>query len=82
MDLPKDDDIKILMDGLAAKIGAEYIAQAAAMELIKEDLIDPTGPPLTPSYHGRECLGNGHNGGYECCCDNCDHFLFCFPEFK
>lgn len=48
-----------------------------------EDLIDPsTGTKLTPSYHGRECLGNGSWVGYECCCDECDHYLTCFPEAK
>ena len=26
------------------------------------------------------CLGNGEQG-FECCCDECDHFLLCFPEF-
>ena len=23
------------------------------------DLIDPGGTPLTPSHHGKDCLGNG-----------------------
>lgn len=42
---------------------------------------DPRIPPkLTPSFHGRECLGNGEWPGYECCCDECDHYLACFPE--
>lgn len=45
------------------------------------DLIDPsTGTKLTPSYHGKECLGNGSWPGYECCCDECDYYLNCFPE--
>ena len=26
------------------------------------------------------CLGNGEQG-FECCCDECDCFLLCFPEF-
>ncbi len=26
------------------------------------------------------CLGNGEQG-FECCCDECDYYLFCFPEF-
>lgn len=41
-----------------------------------------TGTILTPSYHGKECLGNGSWVGYECCCDECDHFMTCFPEYK
>lgn len=49
--------------------------------VIREDLIDPsTGTKLTPSPAGRECLGNGTWPGYECCCDECDYFLECFPE--
>lgn len=46
-----------------------------------KELIDPsTGIKLTPSPAGRECLGNGEWPGYECCCDECDHYLTCFPE--
>ena len=26
------------------------------------------------------CLGNGEYG-FECCCDECDYFLLCFPGF-
>ena len=37
--------------------------------------------PLTPSPQGRDCLGNGTHEGYEIACDNCDHFLECFPEY-
>ena len=49
---------------------------------MKEDLTDPaTGILLTPSDRGGECLGNGEHPGYECCCDECDHYLFCFPEW-
>lgn len=43
-------------------------------------IIDVTGAPLTPSYHGSECAGNGHNPDYEICCDNCDYYFECFPE--
>lgn len=49
----------------------------------ENDLIDPsTGTKLTPSPGGKECLGNGSWVGYECCCDECDHYLECFPEAK
>ena len=34
---------------------------------------------LTPSNHGKECLGNGEWPGYECQCDECAHYLTCFP---
>ena len=45
------------------------------------DMIDPaTGILLTSSYHGKDCLGNGEQG-FEFCCDECDYYLLCFPEF-
>lgn len=47
------------------------------------DLIDPsTGTKLTPSFRGKECLGNGSWPGYECCCDECDYYLECFPDWR
>lgn len=32
------------------------------------------------------CPGNGstpapEGGVYECCCDECDHFLDCYPQY-
>ena len=39
-------------------------------------------PSLTPSPGGRECLGNGKHPEYECCCDECSHYLICFPNWK
>lgn len=43
---------------------------------------DPGVTPLTPSFHGKDCLGNGEHIGIECCCDECDHYLTCFPDWK
>ena len=40
---------------------------------------DITGVLLTPGEPD-VCLGNGEQG-YECCCDECDYYLLCFPEF-
>jgi hypothetical protein len=40
---------------------------------------DVTGVKLTPGNPG-VCLGNGEND-FECCCDECDFYLLCFPEF-
>lgn len=37
---------------------------------------------LVPSQHGKDCPGNGEHPGIECQCDNCDHFLFCFPDWE
>ena len=45
----------------------------------QEKIIDITGVELTPG-NPTVCLGNGEQG-FECCCDECDYFLLCFPEF-
>ena len=47
----------------------------------KKQIIDVTGTPLTPSRQGRKCLGNGEHPEYECCCDECAYYLYCFPQF-
>ena len=46
---------------------------------IQEKIMDITGIELTPG-NPTVCLGNGEQG-FECCCDECDYFLLCFPEF-
>lgn len=47
------------------------------------DLTDPsTGIELTPSSEGKDCLGNGEHPGIECCCDECDYYLTCFPNWR
>ena len=46
---------------------------------IPKKVIDVTGIELTPGGP-TVCLGNGEQG-FECCCDECDYFLLCFPEF-
>ena len=47
----------------------------------KKQIIDITGIPLTPSKQGRKCRGNGEHSEYECCCDECDYYLYCFPQY-
>jgi len=42
-------------------------------------IVDITGIELTPGKP-TVCLGNGEQG-FECCCDEWDCFLLCFPEF-
>ncbi len=42
--------------------------------------IDITGVEITPGKPD-VCLGNGELG-FECCCDECDYYLLCFPEFN
>ena len=46
---------------------------------IPRKLIDVTGTELTPG-EPTVCLGNGEQG-FECCCDECDYYLLCFPQF-
>ena len=46
---------------------------------IPKKVIDVTGVELIPG-EPIACPGNG-KWGYECCCDECDYFLLCFPEF-
>ena len=48
-------------------------------EDISKKAIDVTGVELTPGEPS-VCLGNGEQG-FECCCDECNYFLCCFPEF-
>lgn len=47
------------------------------------DLSDPsTGIALHPCFHGDKCPGNGEHPGLECNCDECDYYLFCFPDWN
>ena len=41
---------------------------------------DITGIELMPG-EPTACLGNGEQG-FECCCNECDYYLICFPEFN
>ncbi len=36
---------------------------------------------VTPSSNGEKCIGNGLNKDVECMCDECEHFLECYPEW-
>ena len=46
---------------------------------IPEKIMDITGTELTPKQPA-VCPGNGERG-FEICCDECDYYLLCFPEF-
>lgn len=61
------------------RIGMEVYCSEPNRVLDDESAGDP---PLTPSYHGEECLGNGSHPDYKCCCDECSHYLICFPNWK
>ena len=41
------------------------------------DITDVQPAPGEPAV----CLGNGEQG-VECCCDECDYYLLCYPEFE
>ncbi len=45
---------------------------------VQEKVIDITGIELTPGKPD-VCLGNGEQD-FECCCDECDYLLLCFPD--
>lgn len=42
--------------------------------------MDEKETKLTPGKPS-ECQGNGQHPGVACCCDNCDYYLACFPEW-
>lgn len=45
------------------------------------EVIDITGTILTPGKP-EQCAGNGNEDPLTCCCDECDYFLKCFPEWE
>lgn len=45
---------------------------------IQKRVIDITSVELMPGEPDA-CLGNGEQS-FECCCDECDCYLLCFPE--
>lgn len=67
-----------------AEFVRHYMPREDAVALAGENLQENLTVPhtLTPSLGGKECLGNGNWLGYECCCDECDHFLTCFPDWE
>lgn len=44
-------------------------------------IFDVTGAELVPGEPER-CQGNGEHSVFECCCDECDYYLACFPEYQ
>ena len=47
---------------------------------MEKKIIDETGAELKPGKPD-ECEGNGKHPLFELCCDECDYFLKCFPEW-
>ena len=54
------------------------LEQAVAYE---KGTLDPSGAVLAQGDL-EHCQGNGKHEGFECCCDECDHFLECYPEHQ
>lgn len=69
--------LKAAMIDAAILHAEETISGEPGAEAIEVD-IDPSGTPLAPG-HPKICLGSGTFPTHECCCDNCDHYLKCFP---
>ncbi len=46
---------------------------------VPKKVIDITGIELMPG-EPTVCLGNGKQG-FACCCDECDYYVLCLPEF-
>ena len=66
--------------GALTSVGALFVFTGGYMsEHIPKKVIDVTGIELTPGEPDA-CLGNGEQG-FECCCDESDYYLLCFPEF-
>ena len=59
--------------------GCAFLLRGESMR--KKQILDETGMLMTPSRQGKHCLGNGEHPEYECCCDECNYFLYCFPQF-
>ena len=57
-----------------------YVCGGYMSKNIQKKVIDVTGVELMPG-EPTVCLGNGEQG-FECCCDECDFYLLCFPEFE
>lgn len=64
-----------------ARIRACSDVEAAVFEQDIPVVIDVTGTPLCPG-HPEFCLGSDHYLQFDLCCDACDHFVKCFPEWE
>ena len=48
---------------------------------MSDKIFDVTGAELAPGDR-EHCQGNGEHPDFEICCDNCDYFLKCYPEYQ
>ena len=65
--------------GALTSVGALFVFIGGYMSIKNQKrVIDITNAELTPGEPS-VCLGNGEHD-LECCCDECDYYLLCFPE--
>jgi len=51
----------------------EHLTSTQVVSKLESDAeLSPGKPEL--------CEGNGKHPFFECCCDECDYFLLCFPQ--
>lgn len=81
-DPPQGNIVRAILDELRSRYIPEPTtpAQLEAWEHYLQHPDPATGVILVPGPGGRNCPGNGR-GAAECCCDECDWFLECFPEY-
>lgn len=80
-DLQRMDEILAELDEIDPLPPHRPVEELLAEFKARHEPLPNGDPELTPSYHGEKCLGNGEHEGIECCCDECDHYLICFPEY-
>ncbi len=51
------------------------------MKDLQKKILDPTGAELAPGEPDK-CEGNGKDPRFEICCDECDYYQLCFPEWN
>lgn len=70
-------------DGLAIITGAIALVIVLVLcqtSVIKEKQLENIR--FISSSNGERCIGNGRHKGVECMCDECEHYLECFPDCR
>ena len=71
--LQNDEEVKELLGKMDELLfGLQQKSHEATMELLHSNLM-----PGKPD----ECQGNGQHPDFECCCDECDYYMLCFPNW-
>ena len=75
------DNLEMAFFGALTSVGALFVCLwgGCMSKNNQKRVIDITGVELMPG-EPTVCLGNGEQG-FECCCEECDFYLLCFPEF-